>query len=689
MKNFIVALAVILTTSTLEAQITAYDVNITDVSFGGKVFSVFGTITLDPSEDQVTSSNMKLQYDFGTPVPLELEPWSYNQLSHIDFVEVGDSLYFNVSNQGYEYVSWGVPKELTFFDLFSSPIEDGGMYLEYYDGQNFSDSWEDTSPGPNGFFFGTRVSAGDLWIESVEIAQAVFDPDINSDGVTDLVFSKPTTARVKIGSNYNWTNDSTPVRIELKLGGTVVASDNVPLRDLTPDGFTTYLNFAPTVSGELPLVVQVDAADLVVETNENNNNATNNVSIKRTVEFDIIYSRVKGENGTYETPSGNDALDLVANGNEFLVATYPIAPDEFSGVVGNDYTGSLISGNLGLLDDLIGLSLSAFASNKNRAIGIVSDDYFPYHGRLGNVGIANSYLNGVLVTEGYWTTVAHEIGHTFSLDHECNSSQGYWVDRQREIVNSTCFMGAGTHQNLNTRWVDHADFLQLFNEVERVNDDNGSDVGSDSVDAVFITGILDETGKFELRDWLAVGGRATQVPQPGEFTIRFTDLDGTVISDVPFSASFELISSNSSVCAAGPYDGHCCCGDDIEVAPIALAVEYPRSAVGVEVSYKDQVVLSTDIGSTLLEDAVNNLSSDCITHPNEEKFREFLRERVAKFKNLIETGNIEDATKLVNTDVIPFVDRWLDDKCIPTDPLLLSKRRFKEQAGLVLQRLGN
>src|SRR6266849_2830499 len=148
---------------------------------------------------------------------------------------------------------------------------------------------------PNSDFYLRVLSSGgtsqlpDLSITNIRPVQVVFDADINGDGETDLVLNKSTAVLVTVhvanaGALHTSANG------DLQFEGVTYTRGFQP-SDLDSSG-NAQLTFTliPTQAGlHQQMVATVDPANLVPETNENNNTLRVPITVKSVKSFRLVY----------------------------------------------------------------------------------------------------------------------------------------------------------------------------------------------------------------------------------------------------------------------------------------------------------------------------------------------------------------------------------------------------------------
>lgn len=251
----------------------------------------------------------------------------------------------------------------------------------------------------------------------------------------DLVQGKTTLVRVSLLFLGNGSNATISPSISLYWNGTLV-------------GTNTSSTISPNQSANIDFwyVPQINGSDIEVRAEVTGNAGGLTVSTKRGINVNIIQTR---DLNLYFTQINDARLDLTADRNsQFLSNIYPIRD---GGVIvvkdHNPINTSVSNPSNADLRDIRYRFLSRLFLSKQRftaGIGIVKEGY------LSNIGATGVNFAGlgkadiILVDESQLKTTSHELGHTYQLCDEYNSS--VWSSQNAKLPNG-CPNGDLNHVN--------------------------------------------------------------------------------------------------------------------------------------------------------------------------------------------------------------------------------------------------
>jgi len=463
------------------------------------------------------------------------------------------------------------------------------------------------------------VTTDDLFVVRLDPIQVILNADA-------LIMNKKTTVRVIVANGFSerkWVdiqiiydfasetydeNGPTGIGIPLDPGLNRIYVPGGPILNAThlvepqwipPEG--QYFVFRWTNTGtDNNITVIIDPDNNIAETDETNNEKTGSREVRNTNSLTIRYYKLRPLLPVYGTPSWNNFSETVNEGNSFINATYPVAGNEFSGVSVGTLWSSPIPG-LGMIDDFLSLHIYAAIGQFDRAVGIVSDDYFPFHllhvpDASNKTGFSHtSITQAALVRAGYWTTITHEIGHTYGLnrdaeDYDINPlgsfASGYWVTRKKEIPKAISFMGESPFRSFEynstySMWVANSHYESLFDAFASSTAHSTSNLVEPSASALFVRGIAFENGTMEFRDMYLLDGGAVKYPEPGEWSLVFRNSSGQVLSETPFNVSFAMFGGKTLSNVTG----------------FAFSVPYPTSSTTIQVWRNSTLILEKQVTS--------------------------------------------------------------------------------------------
>jgi len=516
----------------------------------------------------------------------------------------------------------------------------------------------------------TLVGRGiDLSIDPLRLAQVVFDPDIDTDGRVDLVARKGAVAIATVRASGASPGDATPVLVQLRLG-TQVRTASLPLGRIPPGGADVELFFRTPAAGDADLTVEVDPADAIVESDEGNNVATVPCETRIRGPLEVAFVEVRGG---YAPP--REFARTVARSREFLAATFPVPdPEEEGAAVAGLFHGAAAPG-VGIVDDLLQVGLWGKLSDPqaDRVLGIVSDDYFAYHGMPGAAGLTHLHSFVGLVREGSWTTAAHVLGHMHGITLEeftlpaCNPAEGYWVARHERIEGRVCFMCSGSEHDLDTHWVDTEHYRHLFESLG---------TPSTAPEVLLVSGFLDLAGTFEPSGWyLLPGGRLTESGPPGDHAVRILDGSGQVVSEVAFAVEFERNVESLGILP-------------VDRVPLLVALTYPSDAATVQILSGSQTIASFSPSVRTLHTAVDAIPEDGFPDDAHVR-RQSLHRQIDALQQLLDRGRARDAASLLALRIRPRILQWVLEEYEVAIPTQLTRAQVLAAVDAASVRIGN
>jgi len=322
------------------------------------------------------------------------------------------------------------------------------------------------------------------------------------------------------------------------------------------------------------ITVEVDPNDEIFETNPDNNieeiNLENITDIK---DFKISYYKVNNWNPSFY-------YDTRVHNNQFIQGIFPISELQFSGIESGEIDGSDLECMEGINEDLADIAIMAWADGADKAIGIVSHDYFSDHCIDGVHGISNPDLicGASLLEEEYWIIGSHEIGHTYGLDHHESWNSGFWVSSRKTIINDPlnsngyCFMGDQNSHSINSfTSSDGIDFWICPNCFESLTSllENTSQKG-DGQKTILISGNIYKNNTAEFNEMYVLNDKELMIPtqQSEDYSVILLNSVGIILDDIKFVVEFE---------------------EDIDVLPFVFSIPFQEDISEIQMIYQDNI----------------------------------------------------------------------------------------------------
>lgn len=560
---------------------------------------------------------------------------------------------------------------------------------------SFTETQDRTAVFPISLLSFTPVDKPDFSVSqnNIGVAQVVWNPDINSDGRTDLVLNKPMVVRVYPNLlNIGNLTSSLMVEVRAALQGqsdTRSISVNDLLAQRPIDLFVT-----PTQAGDAVINVTVDPIGLISESNEANNHASLNVSVKRVPDTRYLYYNVDylGANPHFAS--------MVANSSDFLKAVYPIDPSNYSWSTRSYYptANSYDSEFLGLYEDVwnIWLSTAMDSFKAKRSVGIVSERWINYH--LGFANPLGFYITGVtppdmmnevsFVLDNHPLTTAHELGHSYGMDHTYTidphyqgpAASGYWVDGPLgaiEVKNSIDYMGEDAlilpgviydevPYPTTVRWSTMSDFVRLFQKFLTQPEDP---------EILLVTGTINQNNVVTFKKMYRLPEGIISQRTPGDGSVRVLDINGNIVSELLFTVDFGIFVDPLGI-------------KIVDTAPFAFSVAYPADAASVQIVRNGQVLAQTFIASKLLRDAVTSIPDQGFVR-NSAELRAALLNKVDALETQLAAGDFAGAKNKLRNDIRRALAEWLINEYPTQSVLQYTKPGILSLVDELLQRMSS
>jgi parallel beta-helix repeat protein len=438
----------------------------------------------------------------------------------------------------------------------------------------------------------------DFSIYEVKPVQVIWDCDINNDGRIDLVAGKPTMVRVIIEMrNYEMLDKDTTVEIWMSMPN-IVRVEYRTIKELEEnnkvdfyilEGDPDFYLFSSIPQGDYRILAKVDSKNVIEEADENNNEKIVEISIKDTKAPSIIYMRIgRPEYGILDEKSFYETVNKC---NEFLKAVYPISETEFR----YEISSVIVEGNpkgpfgWGVNMDCVTMSEIAKLYGFDRAIGIPPFEYINYHGVDWSGKSLLGVPAGVVVVDGYWTTAAHEVGHTYGLKDEeelGKPASGLWVTKMQVIESRHCFMGQSTYKTLDENWICRECYEHLFKKFI---------IDKKDPEILVVSGIIYKNDTLELGRWFEVeeGKDDLEELTPGDYLLQILDEKKDILQEVSFDANFRVTIYSETI--------------ETDFAFFAFAIPYPQNVSMVRILHKQKIIAEVNLSTKLFEDAINSL----------------------------------------------------------------------------------
>ena len=378
--------------------------------------------------------------------------------------------------------------------------------------------------------------------------QSSWDPDIEPDTAIDLVMGKPIKIMVNLvdllatkGGPIDPASSAGSVSVS------VTSADgffNTPLGamrsgvDINTNSVIIFDMDPPSTLGPYTITCKITVAGTTYS------ETTTLVSVKETSELALYYTHLS-RSGDYGTETEAAFNAMLTNTRDFVKAVYPVPQLAILDSGTTSIAGAAYEANyVGMLKDCQKIAIEARLKFPNipNVIGVAigpyqskTSNYFKYHGAVsgGKTAVGVSFgpgVKGVVVSDGYYTTAAHEIAHTFGLYYGvpeqytiCNPgapASGFWIEKN-EWRNGYDFMGLSPYQSTTSMWVSSdTTFEPNFRSLKITGDPQ----------MIIVNGIIYDNGVVDLPfSWYSMPyGTPDAVPE-GRYALRFTLASGETV----------------------------------------------------------------------------------------------------------------------------------------------------------------
>jgi uncharacterized repeat protein (TIGR03803 family) len=520
----------------------------------------------------------------------------------------------------------------------------------------------------------------DFSVKNVRAIQVV------DDAATPLVRDKPGVVRVAGHvENSNLLSPSQEITFLVFLGdmNTALDRDTKTVTELNIDSagdFVTYVQFTPITSGlAVPLVVEIFPPP---DESQTGNNWSLPLPIKITTTRDLVVAYIPVQC----SPDGlNSYFDTVEQGKQYVAGQFPLAPTQIRSRTLTDVIPASTSGGCeSLLTLMPRLWIIGRLEGAERTVGIADDKYVDQ--QLGTDRLGRGYcgLGSVIVRDGHWESVPHELGHSYGLTHPWDNSSvnpcwfppgpptsgpGYWIEKNIPITNLDSLMSWVRQVPVfpsPTQWISAPDYQRLLTQEFSLTHADP--------EVLLVAGVMYRDGHVELAPSYRLQSGTPREGTSGQFSLQVLDSANQIISRSGFEVSFTGFDER-------PGDP-----SDLDAVPFTVESAYPAGATAIQLVRNGSVLVRVNIATKLLRDAIAALPDAAFTR-NPTQMRNALLNKVDAFDVQLAGGAKAGASKKLKNDIRKSLTDWLVDSYVTHSKLEYTKQQVLDLVDELLGRL--
>jgi hypothetical protein len=463
----------------------------------------------------------------------------------------------------------------------------------------------------------------DLSVTSVSAVQAPFDPDF-------LVYGKPTLIKARVSNTFDDTKT-----VAVKINADTPYEKIIPELALQPGTHDYFLPteeyITPTTGSSLKPSVEVDTFNVITtEASEGNNiKVGQEYQVKETKDLKILYVLLRVAGDLVADPDCEDVDQVMRASERYLEAVFPVNPARVTHTLDCDFPtidvgplrdpGSALPPMSDFQLSAVYKTLQEMAWGKgvDHVVGVTRHGFFD---ELLNQGTTvgqtlfpqNDHPWSSLIVEAAGCLVpseatgddctvpgrvsgavtAHEIAHTYGIDHVKVTAPGYWVTERvptSEFPNGEFtmdFMDNKTdEENLADigEWVSKFIFDTLLSDLKLPGPDPA---------VIGVGGIISKDQSTPtLMDPLQSFNDILDLPlnNPGQYDLVYQSASGSVLAQTSFNLDFMLSDPE---------------GTELSASPFAVRIPAVEGTEKIVLKHGDQVLAESTFGGDV--DTTNN-----------------------------------------------------------------------------------
>jgi hypothetical protein len=559
----------------------------------------------------------------------------------------------------------------------------------------------------------------DISIKDIRPVQVVFNP--GSDSSPDIVLGKEMAVLVyldgDVPQNFSKNVVISAILNESRESVSKIISPAIFKQTVENDDFVV-LKLNPSSMDDSRVICTAQLEETSVS--DVKDEREQQINMRSVREVKLAYYKFKSGD-KYSSPTEEKYKKHINKSNEFILGTFPLSDEQFSGNDFGEFKGEKLLGGLtGVIEDFVNLEFAAFMdSDRGRAVGVTTKQYFDALGNNG-AGLMLRYggFDSVIVAAGYWVATAHEVAHTFGLHKykeeyrlrpdniSSDTGSGYWVSKDELIQDRWAFMdnpcSTGVEcfkETLDDFWIsnddttysgDKKDYDELLQELDTTTrtptgtyssntertDNNQTSTNSDK-DYIYVKGVINKNGTVDEFRWYAVNNHQPKAFNRQDYIFKFIDKNNRILFKEEFTVPFEI----------DFFDGQ----EPVQTTsgPFSFSMEYPRSTLSVELYKNEEMLKRFQPLSKLLHDGIDSIPPRGFKDGDRlaDKRRKALHNKANVVDKLIESKKYVQASNKLGNDLVRTIEQWIVDAYTKESPSELTKGEVIELINRLINRL--
>ena len=176
------------------------------------------------------------------------------------------------------------------------------------------------------------------------------------------------------------------------------------------------------------------------------------------------------------------------------------------------------------------------------------------------------------------------------------------------------------------RWTGPGEFAALFEQFVTTPGDP---------EVLLVTGNISQNGTASIDQLDRIAAGTVSQPPPGDGSVQVLDASGSIVTEVPFTVDFRLLTDPPIT---------------LNTAPFSFAVSYPPNAAQVQIVHTGQILARINVTTKLLYDAVASIPDAGFTQ-NPDQRRNALFSKIAALDQQLAAGDLTGARNNLQNDI--------------------------------------